>query len=255
MGEEEIEINDELLEEQEGLEDGQEDAIDIDVETDEEELTDVEEETETEVDDESEEEIDYKALYEQEQEKRNKLQKALNAERKLKKTTTKVDVTETSTYKQLVANGVDESIAKTIAETSDKSSSKQKDLEFELALLKTSKKSGFEDVESYAEEIRPFVDRGLTVEQAYYVAVGEKQGTNTKAEIARQVEAKLKNQQIKNKISKVDTTGSASVSNSKKANPTDIAMAKAFGMSVEEYVALKGIDNIDAYQKFKNKKK
>ena len=253
MGEEEIEINDELLEEQEGLEDGQEDAIEIDVETDD-EATEVEEETETEVDDESEE-VDYKALYEQEQEKRNKLQKALNAERKLKKTTTKVDVTETSTYKQLVANGVEESIAKTIAETSDKSSSKQKDLEFELALLKTSKKSGFEDVESFADDIRPFVDKGLTVEQAYYVAVGEKQGTNTKAEIARQVEAKLKNQQIKNKISKVDTTGSASVTNSKKASATDIAMAKAFGMSIEEYTALKGIDNIDAYQKFKNKKK
>ena len=257
MSNDEIELDEELFEDNEGLEDNQEneETIELDVDENDEEETE-EEEVEENDESETDEEIDYKALYEAEQEKKNKLQKALNAERQSKKMKTKeTDVTENSTYKELVASGVDKAIAKTIAQNSNNNNSEIADLRFELQLTKVSKKSGFEDIEEYADEIRPFVDKGLTVEQAYYVATGEKQRTNTKAEIARQVEAKMKNQKLKSKVQKVDTNGSASVSNSKKPSSMDITMAKAFGMSIEEYEALKGIDNIEAYQKFKNKKK
>ena len=245
MEEDEIIIDDEL-EEQEGLEDNQE------VEETKTEETEQVEESETEEEEvEEEQEIDYKALYEAEQEKRNNLQKALNAERKMKKAPKKE---ESSTYKQLVASGVDETIAKTLAETSDKSRDEIEELKFNLAISKASKKSGFENIEDYAEEIRPFVDKGLSVEQAYYVATGERQSGNTKAEIQRTIEAKMRNQKIKNKVQKVDTTGSARKSDSVKPSSLDITLARKFGMSIEEYQAFKGIDSQADYQKFKNKK-
>lgn len=245
MENEEIELDD-ILDEQEGVEDTQETEEVTEAEETEAEETETEEEVEEE---EEQEEVDYKALYEKEQEKRNNLQKALNAERKMRKTPKK----ESTTYKQLVASGVDETIAKTLAETSDKSRDELDELKFELSLSKASKKNGFEDIESYAEEIRPYVDKGLTVEQAYYVATGEK-SRNTKAEIQRQVEAKIKNQKIKNKVQHVDTTGSASVKSSNKPSSLDIKLAKAFGMSMEEYEAYKGIESQADYNKFKNKK-
>lgn len=247
MENEEIEIEDGLFEEQEGVEDTQ-----IEEEVTDTEETEVEEtETEEVEEEEEQEDVDYKALYEAEQEKRNKLQKALNAERKMKKAPKKE---ESSTYKQLVASGVDESIAKTLAETSDKSRDELEELKFELSLSKASKKKGFEDIESYADEIRPFVDKGLTVEQAYYVATGERQKINTKAEITRQIEAKMQNQKIKNKVQKVDTTGSASVKETNKPSSLDVKMAKAFGMSIEDYEAFKGVESQADYQKLKNKK-
>jgi len=253
MEDEEIVIDDDLFEEQEGLEDNQEENDETETEeNDVEESETEEEEEEVEEDEEQEDEVDYKALYEAEQEKRNKLQKALNAERKMKKAPKKE---ESSIYKQLVASGVDESIAKTLAETSDKSRDELDEVRFELSLSKASKKSGFEDIEEYAEEIRPFVDKGLTVEQAYYVATGEKQKINTKAEIKRQLEAKMKNQKIKNKVQKVDTSGSASVKSSVKPSSLDIKLARAFGMSIEEYQAYKGIESQADYQKLKNKNK
>lgn len=246
MENEEIEIED-VLEEQEGLEDNQEKVE----ETETEETEEVEESETEEEEVEEEQEIDYKALYEAEQEKRNNLQKALNAERKMKKAPKKE---ESSTYKQLVASGVDETIAKTLAETSDKARADVEELKFNLAISETSKKSGFEDIGEYVEEIRPFVDKGLSVEQAYYVATGERQKGNTKAEIQRQIEAKMRNQKIKNKVQKVDTTGSASAKETNKPSSLDVKMAKAFGMSIEDYEAFKGVESQADYQKIKNKK-
>lgn len=259
--ENEINLEEDVLELDEELIDN-EDAIDLE-ETNDNEETDEEQEIENQ-DDESEEieeELDYKAMYEAEQKKRKDLQNALNSERKQRKKSVKEsDVTLSETYRNLIEKNIDSDIAEAIAKSIEKrtaeTTSQIEDLKFEASIVKTSKKAGFEDIEEYSEEIRPFVDKGLTVEQAYYVAVGEKNKTNTKAEVKRQIEAKLKNQKAKSLIQKIDTTGgSGSINSKEKYNSMDIKMAKAFGIPIEEYVNYKNINSEKDYLKMKNNKK
>ena len=138
------------------------------------------------------------------------LLKALNAERKERKklqkqlkesTKSKETTKEKSTYDTLVEKGVDEELAKTLSEAIDKPDDRVAELQFNNDLLRVSRKPGFEDIEDYSDEIRPFVDKGLTIEQAYYAATGGiKKSSNTKSEIKRELEAKMKNQKIKSSV-------------------------------------------------------
>ena len=77
-----------------------------------------------------------------------------------------------STYDALIEQGVDEPLAKTLSKAIDRPDKQIADLQFNSDLLRTSKKEGFADIENYADEIRAFVDKGLTIEQAYYATTG-----------------------------------------------------------------------------------
>lgn len=260
--------DDEIILDEDVLEEGQEDEDTIDLDgilEDEEDEEEQDESTEEEnIEDEEEQdddtdEVDYKALYEAEQKKRKDLQNALNSERKSRKKSKEVSVANSETYKDLVSKGIDadiaEAIAKSVEKRSEETTSQIEDLKFEASIVKASKKPGFEDIEEYAEDIRPFVDKGLTIEQAYYVATGERGKTNTKAEVKRKIEAKLQNQKAKSKIKDVDTSGgSGDIKSAERYSSIDIQMAKAFGMSTKDYVNFKKINSEKDYEKMKSKK-
>lgn len=196
-----------------------------------------------------------------EAEKKNKeLEARIKALEEANKTPTK------TTLEELVENGVDESIAKTIAAAIDKKQEGSKkteqelsDLKFKLSLSEASKK--YDDIEEYADEIKDLVDKGLTIEQSYYAITGGNNKTiNTKSEIERKVEAKLENKQARKEIlgninSNVGTPNSSNNAKQIKATAEEVAIAKAAGMSIEDYLAIKGMDNVKEYEQYSKGKK
>lgn len=173
-----------------------------------------------------------------------------------------------TTVEELIENGVDESIAKTLAAAIDKKQEGSKKTEQELAdfkfrysLSEVSKKDGFDDIEEYADEIKDLVDKGLTIEQSYYALTGGNNKTiNTKSEIERKVEAKLENKQARKEIlgninSNVGTTANSNNNKKVKASVEEVAIAKAAGMSIEDYLAIKGMDNVKEYEHYSKGKK
>ena len=198
-----------------------------------------------------------------EAEKKNKeLEARIKALEEANKTPTK------TTVEELIENGVDESIAKTLAAAIDKKQEGSKKTEQELAELKfkysiseVSKKDGFDDIEEYADEIKDLVDKGLTIEQSYYALTGGNTNTiNTKSEIERKVEAKLENKQARKEIlgninSSIGTTNNSTNNQKVKASAEEIAIAKAAGMSIEDYLAIKGMDNVKEYEQYSKGRK
>ena len=175
--------------------------------------------------------------------KNSSLQKALNAERaKRKQLEKQIKALQRSggksTFDKLKENGVDEELAKTLSEAIDKPNDEVADLKFTSDLLRLSKRPEFADIENYAEDVRDFVDKGLSIEQAYYAATGgKKRNENTRSEIKRELEAKMKNQKQKAEILDIDTNSNVSISEqgALKYSATELAMAKAAGMTIEEY--------------------
>lgn len=198
-----------------------------------------------------------------EAEKKNKeLEARIKALEEANKTPTK------TTVEELIENGVDESIAKTLAAAIDKKQEGSKkaekelaDLKFKYSLSEVSKKDGFDDIEEYAEEIKDLVDKGLTIEQSYYALTGGNTKTsNTKSEIERKVEAKLENKQARKEIlgninSSIGTTNISNNNQKAKASAEEVAIAKAAGMSIEDYLAIKGMDNVKEYEQYSKGKK
>lgn len=198
-----------------------------------------------------------------EAEKKNKeLEARIKALEEANKTPTK------TTVEELIENGVDESIAKTLAAAIDKKQEGSKkteqelaDLKFRYSLSEVSKKDGFDDIEEYADEIKDLVDKGLTIEQSYYALTGGNNKTiNTKSEIERKVEAKLENKQARKEIlgninSNIGTTNSSNNYQKVKATAEEVAIAKAAGMSIEDYLAIKGMDNVKEYEQYSKGKK
>lgn len=215
------------------------------------------------------------------QTERESLKKGINYERKLRKNAEKKNkelearikaleeankIPEKTTVEELIENGVDESIAKSIAAAIDKKQNGNSnlakelaDVKFENALTKKSKEEGFEDIVDYADEIKEFMDKGLTIEQSYYVVAYNKSKTqDTKSEIERKVEAKLQNNQARKDILGNYNDNSGAVVNSKakvKATAEEKAMAAAVGMSVEEYVAIRDMESVKDYNKYNTAKK
>lgn len=198
--------------------------------------------------------------------KESELMKALNAERAERKRLQKENKAlkskkqGTSTYDTLIKEGVSESLAKTLAEAIDRPGESERvaELEFTTALVKTSKKEEFADIEEFAEDIRPLVDKGLTMEQAYYAVTGGlKKSHNTKSEITREVEAKLRNQKEKAKILDIDTNTSVVEPKERrlKYTTTELAAAKMAGISIEEYKAMQGISSTKEYERYISSKK
>lgn len=210
------------------------------------------------------------------------LKKGVNAERKRRKEAEKKNkeleakikaleeankTPQKTTVEELVESGIDEDIAKTIAKAIDKKQEGSKkteqelaDLKFKYSLSEVSKKDGFEDIEEYSDEIKDLVDKGLTIEQSYYaVTGGNNKSINTKSEIERKVEAKLENKQARKEIlgninSSIGTTNNPN-SQKVKATAEEVAIAKAAGMSIEDYLAIKGMDNVKEYEQYSKGKK
>lgn len=245
---EEIELEEDLFDDDEG-EEAEEETDDTDV--------DVEDEEQGEGQDSNDDE-DFKD--------KETLLNALNRERRLRKEAEKKaktkqnEASEQSTYQSLIEAGVDKNIAKTIVEMNNKSNEEIAEIKFKNSVLELSRKNEFSDIENYVEDIKPFVDKGLTLEQAYYAVTGGKKHTRTtEAEIKRQLEAKMLNNSKRAKALDVDTTGSNDNNNTTtiskpKYTALEQKLAKVAGIPVEEYVAFKNISSQDDYQSYKKKK-
>lgn len=170
-----------------------------------------------------------------------------------------------TTVEELIEKGVDENIAKSIADAIEKQDNGNSklikeiaDLKFDKSLTEKSKEEGFEDIIDYADEIKELVDKGLTLEQSYYAVTYDKHTKNTKSEIERKVEAKLQNNKARKDIlgNYNSNSGASANSNAKvKATAEEKGIAAMAGMSVEDYVALRDIESVNDYNKYNAAKK
>ena len=204
----------------------------------------------------------------------NKERKARKeAERKNKELEARIaaleEVTKTptkSTLEELVESGVDADIAKSIAGAIDKKQSNSAkieqelaDMKFKLELSEKSKERNFSDIMDYEDDIKDLVDKGLSVEQAYYALNYDKDKTvNTKSEIERKVEAKMQNNHARKEIlGNVNSNAGGAASNNAskpKATTTEIAAARLAGMDINDYLAAKNATSIKQYNDYQNKK-
>lgn len=174
---------------------------------------------------------------------------------------------EKTTLEELVENGVDESIAKSIAAAIDKKKgdtseleNQVKELKFNNSLMAKSKEQGFEDILDYADEIKDLVDKGLTIEQSYYATTYNKpKSKDTQSEIQRKLEAKMKNNATRKEIlGNINSSQGASANSNGsniKATPEEKAIATAAGMTVEEYVSIRDMNSAKDYEGYKSRKK
>lgn len=224
--------------------------------------------------------VDSSSSQEPEDDEKINLQKGVNYERKLRKAAEKENrelkeqiaeltknsntTPEKTTIDELIESGVDANIAKSISAAinkKDKNSEQMKkkiaDMEFKLELSEKSKESEFSDILEHEDEIKPLVDKGLTIEQAYY-AVNHNSVQNTNRDIERKVEAKLQNNQTRKEIlgNINSNTGNAvkSADSKPKATAAEIAAAKMAGIDINDYLAAKNAESINQYNDYNNRK-
>ena len=240
--------------------DSNQDVDDVNTET-------TEEENEEQEDEKSEKEKSLERGLNKERQKRKEAQKkAKELEEKIKALEEANKKPEKTTLDTLIESGVEEGIAKSIASAIDNKKDNSKKLEEEIAELRfekdltaKSKEEGFEDIEEYADEIKELVDKGLSIEQAYYATSYDKPKTvNTKREIERKIEAKMQNNNAKKQIlGNTNSNVGASNNSNHKVNLSkeEYAVAKAAGMTPEEYAAVKGMGSIKDYTNYTARKK
>lgn len=213
-------------------------------------------------------------------EEKESLKKGINAERKARKEAEKKakelelriaaleqagKSQEKTTLDELIANGVEENIAKSIASAIDKKQEGSKKFEQELSDMKLkyelsekSKDSNFADIMDYEEDIRDLTNKGLSIEQAYYALSYNNPSINTRSEIEKEVEVKLQNNQARKEIlgNVGSNAGGVSVTNNNKPKATanEIAMAKLAGMDINDYLAAKEASSIKQYDNYQKKK-
>lgn len=212
---------------------------------------------------------------------KDNLQKSLNYERNKRKAAEKENkkleariakleeaskANEKSTYEELIATGMDENIAKTIAQSIDKKTQASSDIEKKLAdvtfrneLLEKSKDSEFDDILDYEDEIKTLVDKGLTIEQSYYALNHENHKThNTNSEIERKVEAKMQNNQTRKQIlGNINSNAGGAVDTTKqksKATAAEIATARMAGIDIDDYIAARDANSFKQYDEYSKKK-
>ena len=214
-------------------------------------------------------------------EEKESLKRGVNKERKLRKEAEKRNkelearilalekanaTPEKSTLDELVENGVDESIAKSIAKAIDKKQANSKNVEQELSNMKfkfelseKSKDSNFSDIMEYEDDIKDLVDKGLNIEQAYYALnYNKKESINTKSEIERKIEAKIQNNQARKEIlGNINSNAGGAIEDSKskpKATAIEIAAARLAGIDINDYLAAKNADSIKQYNEYQKRK-
>ena len=229
------------------------------------------------VEDTSEEDETVEEVEEQIDEEKESLKRGVNKERNLRKAAErknkeleerikaleeKSQTPKKTTAEELMDSGIEKSVAESIAGQIDKKQDSNSDLKKELAelkfensLTKKSKEEGFEDILDYADEIKDLVDKGLTLEQSYYAVTYDKpKSKNTKSEIERKVEARLQNNKARKDILGNYNNTSGAITNSKakiKATAEEKGIAAMAGMTLEEYVAIRDMQNVKDYNKFK----
>ena len=172
-----------------------------------------------------------------------------------------------STLDKLLGSGVDESIAKSIADAIDEKQSNSNkveqelaDMKFKLELSEKSKESNFSDIMDYEDDIKDLVDKGLSIEQAYYALNYDKKekNVNMKSEIERKVEAKMQNNQARKQIlGNINSNAGGAVSNTEntpKASSAEIAAARLAGIDIKDYLAAKNADSIKQYNDYNARK-
>ena len=267
-----------MNEEQEGIEletINPDNADEIVLPTTDEEVEDVENTTETteqdqvesnEDDDISEKELLKKDINKERRKRKEAEKKTRDLEKRIKALEDANKVPEKTTEEELIESGVDETIAKSIADAINKKQQNNSelvqelaDLKFNKSLTEKSKEEGFEDILDYAEEIKDFVDKGLSIEQSYYALTYDKNKTlDTKSEIERKVEAKLQNNQARKNILGNYNDNRGAIPNNKSkvvATAEEKGIAAAAGMSVEEYVAFRDMQSVKDYDKYNSAKK
>ncbi len=229
----------------------------------------------------NEETSDIPDTEEQLDEEKESLKRGVNKERNLRKAAEKEnkelkarlkaledakEAPQKTIVEELVDDGIDEGVAKSIAKAIEKKQTDNSDLarqlaevKFENSLTKKSKEEGFEDILDYADEIKDLVDKGLTLEQSYYAVTYDKpKSKNTKSEIERKVEAKLQNNQARKEILGNYNNNNGAIQNSNKkikATAEEKGIAAMAGMTVEEYVAIRDMQNVKDYNKYTATKK
>ena len=215
-----------------------------------------------------------------EDKQKEELQKGVNYERKLRKEAERKNkelearilalenankTPSKTTLDELIENGVDENIAKSIASAIDKKQEGSKKFEQELSDMKLkyelsekSKDSNFADIMDYEEDIKDLTSKGLSIEQAYYALSYKKPSINTKSEIEKEVEVKLQNNQARKEILGNVNSNAGGVatnsSNKPKATANEIAMARLAGMDINDYLAAKDAESIKQYNNYIKKK-
>lgn len=253
---EEIDENINLELEQEGI-------ILPDVEDDEVQESNIEQNSDTQVDDEKE---SLKRGVNRERKARKEAErKYKELEEELKALKSAKQEPQKTTVEELIEQGVDKDIATSIANAINKKQDDSLELKKQIAELKfnsslnaKSKEEGFEDILDYADEIKDLVDKGLTIEQSYYAVSYDKAKTkNTKSEIERKVEARLQNNQARKDIlgNYNSQTGAIQKSKVVKATAEEKAIASMAGMTTEEYIAMRDMQNVKDYNKYKSMKK
>lgn len=229
------------------------------------ETTEVEDEEQEDEKTEKEKSLE-RGLNKERQKRKEAQKKAKELEERIKALEEANKEPEKTTLDTLIESGMDESVAKSIASAIDSKKDNSKKLEEEIAELRfekdltaKSKEEGFEDIEEYADEIKELVDKGLSIEQAYYATSYNKPKTvNTKREIERKLEAKMQNNNAKKQIlgNTNSNVGASSNSNHKvNLSKEEYAVARAAGMTPEDYAAVKGMGSIKDYTNYTARKK
>lgn len=209
------------------------------------------------------------------------LKKGINAERRARKEAEKLvkkleerisaleeanREPEKTTLDTLIESGIDEDVARSIAGAIDKNKESAKgvmqelaDMKFTNKLLEKSKESNFSDILDYSDEVKDLVDKGLTIEQAYYAINYDKVKTiNTNSEIERKVEAKLQNNQARKEIlGNINSNAGGTLtknSNKPKATAEEIAIARMAGIDIDDFLNAKNADSIKQYNSNKKNK-
>lgn len=116
----------------------------------------------------------------------------------------------------------------------------------------------YSDIHDVREDVERLADKaGLTLKQAYNALYGENKYSTSKADMKRQIEQEVLENLRKKNSAYVDTGANGEVESKPKVKltPDELAVAKAAKMSPQEYYAMKQMQNVDHYKKFKSKKK
>lgn len=112
----------------------------------------------------------------------------------------------------------------------------------------------YKNLEIYRDEVEAHADTtGLSMKAAYLDLYGDTLFTD----MSREIEQRVLNSQAKKQAKRVDTSPSGEVKAQPKVNLSadELAIAKAAGMTPQEYAALKKIQSPDQYRKITAKNK
>ena len=257
------------------IDDDGDDDLDIDVGDDDDDLDADDKEPEPKDKKKEERTVPLKVLEEERKKWKEKLKK-LESQEKPTVTPVADGFDEAKEYDRLFSKyqkaGYDEYTAKVMAE--DKLEDKRELYELKRALNDTGKSATkikreielenlandphYSDIHDVREDVERLVDKaGLTLKQAYNALFGETKYSSSKADMKRQIEQEVLENLRKKNSAYVDTVSNGEVDSKPKVKltPEELAVAKAAKMSPQEYYAMKKMENIDHYKKFKSKKK